>query len=442
MERETQAKIEELSYANARSLIAKVNPDLVKVIDACNPSKKHKLFKLTYPYGAEILKRAEFFLPNKLGQLVSIKDQSIDNNIRNCLNYNFDSNPVMMVLNNSLELFLPLEDRTVPINNLVYPGGIFGAYRILTRQQLSHQPIFIWDMTAGARSIFMLAKISDAEKHKKLRRNFELTMDKPKSLMDHWKVFREIANHQDFPVNWETNVLAFSKEWFEYLDDPSWMPFNYYIYWKVWNGGDFWRNIFFWDIIFSLIQKELNFRPSAYIADTVKYLLTIGVGESPGFYPAMNDVVAPISGLQKIYSDIYNLKQAPVIMQPGVLSRAHKDRAVYYSLRFPSAMELGGKSRTRDNFTNDVFEIRSLLNQYIKNILSGKFNLQHTPFYEMLNSINYEYMHDDIDASGFIKIDTAIKTDNFFSAFKAHQNIQFPFNSSFFRGCIKISYKQ
>lgn len=442
MSQPATAFIEELTWDQARKDILKVNPELVHIIDGISPDKKHTLFKARYPYGSEILKRAKLYVPHKNGKLLAIDDPELDPRVRECLSYNLLSNPVAMVLTNTLELCLPLEDRIIPMNNLVHPGKIFGTYRILTHNKISHQPSFIWDMTAGARSIFMLAKISDTEKHKKLRKNFALTVDTPRTSMDHWSVFKEIANSKDFPSPWHTDLIFFSENWFKHLDDKRWMPLNYYLYQSVWAGGDFWRNVFFWDIVFSLIQKNIHFRPSAYIADTVKYLFAISVGESLGFIPANDDTTAPIQEIQRIYTDIYNIKQAPIIMQPSVLSPNDPNgRPVYYSLRFPSAMELGGKSRTRDNFTNDIFEIKSLLNQYTKKIRYGNFNLEHTPFYEYLKNIAYEYIHNDINIDAIKNSDTVPISDKSFMSPTYCQNKLFPSTSSFFRGCIKIMYK-
>jgi hypothetical protein len=148
--------IEELSWENVRSDILKINPEFVDAVDKVGPDKKHTVFKIRYYYGDEILKRAVFHVPNEQGRLVPITDSSILPHIRESLGYNLGSNPVMMLLNNALEIFLPLEDRTISMNSLVAPGRIVGTYRLLTDTPISHHPAFVWDMTAGARSIFLL----------------------------------------------------------------------------------------------------------------------------------------------------------------------------------------------------------------------------------------------------------------------------------------------
>ena len=210
-----------------------------------------------------------------------------------------------MILKNTVELFIPLEDRTIPLYGPTVAGTIFGLYRILSPER-SHQPAFIWDMTSGARSIFMLPRISCSENHQKLKKTFQLRTEAPTTLIQHWELFKQLANHKDFPSTspWYCELLFFSKEWFEHQNDKKWAPFNSFLLETAWRGNEFWRNQFSWNMIFSIIQKIRKLKPSIYIDDTVKYLFSIGVGEAPGFAPAVDDYSAPVSGLQKIYDEV------------------------------------------------------------------------------------------------------------------------------------------
>src|SRR3990167_11373570 len=118
-----------------------------------------------------------------------------------------------MVLHNALEMFITLEDRVIPFS-INKPGNIFGLWRVLDRpneEKLSHTSVFIWNMTAGARSMFMLPKVSEALAHNKLKQGLGIGIDKPRDLLDHWKVFREIAKQPEFTEDWYVEVLFFSK---------------------------------------------------------------------------------------------------------------------------------------------------------------------------------------------------------------------------------------
>jgi len=441
--RQIKASLQELTWQQAREAVIKVNPKFAKVVDEINPSKEYTVFRAIYPYGAEILKNAVLYLPNNNGELIAITDSNISNHVRESLDYNMQSNPASLVLKNSIELFITLDDRTVPsLYGLVTPGKIFGTWRVLNPQK-ALQSAFIWDMTAGARSLFMLPKISEAERHKKLKRAFQINADVPRTQMDHWYIFREIANHHSITTSWHTELLFFSKKWFEHLNDKAWMPFYYFLLTTAWQGTEFWRNQFFWDILFSTIQKNRNLKPSPYISDTVKYLFAIGVGSMPGFYPALDDISGPISILQNVYLDVYNLKQyAPIIMQPGMFSLQDKNcRPVYYSLQFPTAADFSPKSRDRSSIITDLFEVKSLLAKYIIDILSDKFNLNGTPFYDFTKFGKFDYFHNNVELYSDMRESAEIPLEDTSFQYKNVNNNSFPETSPFVRGCIRIFKK-
>lgn len=439
------ASLEACTWKDVRNDVWKVNPEFAAVVDHIDPGKEYGIYKVKYPYGSEILRNGGLYIPNSSGQLVPLNDSSIDSRLQECLGYNLGSNPVTLVLENSLELFATLEDRVVPLYGVMKPGKIFGFWRVLN-PMLSHQAEFIWDMTAGARSIFMLPKISEAEKHNKLRKEFQVGADVPRSLLDHWKIFREIANHEKFYEPWDVSLIFFSRNWFENLDDSAWCHFNYYLYRYAWIGSEFWRNNFFWDLMFSIIQKVRDIRPSPYISDTVKYLLAIGVGAVPGFAPAIDNSVAPISNLQRAYLEVYNLKEyAPIIMQPCFFSASEKSyRPVYYSLPFPNAIDFSLKNRTRTSLITDLYEVMSLLSKYVSELASGKLNIKSTPLDQLIKSVSYEFFHNNVENyRGMIESYEMPKEDNtFLEILDVCRGKKFPEMSTFVKGCVRITRKK
>ena len=438
------ASLQEFTWRQIREEVWKVNPSFAEIVDNLDPSDKYTIHKARYPYGSEILKRALLYLPDANGGVVPITSNHIDPKIRQDLNYNSNSNPVTMVLKNSVELFFSLEGRTISLYDPLDAGKIFGTWRILNPSK-AHQPIFIWNMTAGARSIFMLPKITETEKHYRLKKAFHLDVDAPKNLIDHWGVFKELVNHPEFPEPWSVEVIFFSRKWFEHLDDKAWINFNYYLLKAVWEGSEFWRNYFFWNILFSTIKEVRGLKPSPYIDDTVKYLFFIGIGAVTGFCPATNSEVAPIAGLQKVYIDFYNLKKyLPVIMRPNIFAiDSKKPKPVYYSLQFPNAVEFSPKTRDRSSFITDLYEIRSLLNKYLVEILSGQFNVEETPLYKMAKNVNFDYFHNNVQQYPGMKESALIPIEdpNFFVGFDDKNIDLFPANSAFVKGCIRISQK-
>lgn len=433
------AYTKELTWEQVRKEVKQINPELFAAIEKVSPDKTHTIYEASYPYGTEILQRAKFYLPNKAGKIVPIDDPSIDMKIQNALSYNMKSNPVMMSLDNALELFLPLGDHIIPFGNLYTKGRLFGAYRILNNLHCSHHAVFIWQMTAGARSVFMLAKISDAEKYKKLRKEFSLCIDKPRGFADHFELFREISEHSNFNKSWNVRVLLFSKSWFEHLGSDTWMPFNNYLLQLVFNNTDYQRNIDFWNVAFPLILGDM--RPKPFAAGVAKQLLAVGSGAVSGFAAALDNSAAPISELQRVCVDIYGIDYAPIIMQPTSFQLHKNYRPVYLPLKSYCTLACLSKSRERDNFSNDIYEIRQVLNAYIKGIIYGNFNLERTPFYEVAYKINFEYIHDDMEANWTKKGAILPAFDPTFIASTPYSKMKFPVNSSFFNGCVCISKK-
>ncbi len=297
-------------------------------------------------------------------------------------------------------------------------------------------------MTAGARSLFMLAKISKAYSYNKLVKEFGLTTDKPTSMLDHWYTFRELSQHPNFGQPWETEILFFSKAWFEQLDDEAFTAFQRYLYKNAWESSNYIRHQFIWNLVFSLIQKEMHIKPAPYIANTVKHLIAMGIGALPGYAPAIDDIAGPISQLQHIFSNIYGLKSyAPIIMQPYHFN-VKDDRPVYYSLHYPNTLEFSIKSRLDSSKLADLILVKSLLRKYLNNLVKDYLHVEETPLYELPNLVKYDFFHNEFEDYTDI-MDTKVigLEDKHFSLSQDQQQL-FPANSPFLTGCVRIARKK
>lgn len=441
-----KGKLEKLTWKQVRHEVAAVNPVFAKIIDDLSPGDNYWLAKATYPYGSMVMKRALLQLPNLQGDIVPITDLSIPTQIREGLNYNLDSNPVSIVLQNTFEIFLPLEDRTIPLGGLIYPGSVFGAWRILNPKNTQH-PIFIWDMTAGARSVFMLPRITEVKKHLQLKRAYGLTVDTPRSLMHHWEIFRQLASHPQFKQPWHAEILYFSQSWFDHLEDSQWENFYNYFRDSGWAASELWSNQFMWNLVFSLILKDYEGKPNAYIMDTVQYLLNAGISAFPGLAPVQNTLGGPFDKIQQIYdAGAYGLRNYPPIIVQSKMFNMHNPTTypVYYSLQYPNAPEFKPSSRVRTSLISDLHEIRSLLIRCEQDLLSDKFNLGATSLGNLFNLVEYDYFHNGVDLHIGMRDSAEIaKEDKRFLTTldgKVHKN--FPDTCSFVTGCIRISLKK
>jgi hypothetical protein len=297
-------------------------------------------------------------------------------------------------------------------------------------------------MTAGARSLFLLPKISESASHNQLKKAFHLKTEKPTNLLDHWKIFKEITNHPAFGEKWETELLFFSREWFETLNDKSWLTFKSYLLGYAWNNSEFWRNQYTWDAIFSLIAKRKNMKPNPYHVDIVKHLFALGVGAVPGFQPAIDNSVAPISRLQDIYLNDYKLKNyAPIIMQPGFFSLKKASSPVYYSLQHHTSIEFSPKPSNRNSAITDLGGVSYLLEKYLAEIKAGNLNISATPLSILAEHGKFDFFHNNISSYETIMeaANISMEDSRFDNSWRGKENKIFPKNSSFFNGCIRIS---
>jgi hypothetical protein len=126
-----KASLEELTWSEVRKDFAKVNATGAKIIDELSPGKDYTLIKCRYPFGSEILQHDGMFcIPNKEGSVVPIASNQIPAVIREKLAYNFFSNPVSMILQNSAEMYMVIKDTTIPFYASIPPGKIFGTWFI------------------------------------------------------------------------------------------------------------------------------------------------------------------------------------------------------------------------------------------------------------------------------------------------------------------------
>ena len=153
-----RTELEMLDWSDVREAVQKVNPRLVNIIDNLKLSPQHKLIKATYAFGDLIVKEGHLCLPIQESKLYT--------------QLNYSPIPLSLLLNKSSEVFVQNHDSALPLNRL-QPGNFFGTFEAVNF--MMHKPAAsIWHVSAGARSIFMLPKISDLSGIKRLRAHYPI----------------------------------------------------------------------------------------------------------------------------------------------------------------------------------------------------------------------------------------------------------------------------
>ncbi len=435
--------LDELNWSEARLLLLPLAPDLVKIIDALAPDASYTLYKARYPFGAKIIDKTDCYLPLKNGKTIHFNDDYLPQNISKNLRYDpMTTNPVGIVLSKQSEFYLSTNNRMMPYA-MVSPGDMFGLARILDNAEatqegeLTHRSFFMWEMTSGARSLFMLPKITENLSHTRLNKRYQLSLTKPEGCETHWDIFKAIAEKEQSP--WRSEFLYFSNQWFTKLTDPAWSDFYNYCLRKNRLSYSYWRNILSWQITFNVIEQTKNLRFSSYTLDTAKHLFAIAAGSLPGFKPATDETAAPIHLLQEAYVEGYGLTEYwPVLME--LASFSLKDKApVYYSLNYPTLAQCDPGAFKGKSLITLLDELQLVVEKYQKGIRSDTLAMA-SSLYETAQEVEFSYYHSDPGEFLNIHDNTLLPIEDPRFVIPGASG-EFPKHSPFLKGCIKIAAK-
>lgn len=438
--------VEELTWSDVRERVHAVNPTFANLVDDINPDNTHTLFLAKYPYGSRVVDKGKMQLPLVGGGLVRLFDPLVSKKIQKSIGYMFGTNPMAMVLEKTLDLFIPTNDRNV-LFALVEQGNIFGIWPLLEdvlQGKMFSTPIPMWDMTAGVRSIFLLPKISDVSAFNKIQKQYDLKSDAPKHLQDQWTVFKEICNHPAFEQTWKTEVLLFSKKWINSLEHIKWHSLRTYFSKLAWKSCEFWRNQFCWDLTYSRIQSERGIKPCPFVTDIASHLLAMSIGAVPGFRPAVNSIAAPIDGLRHVFENEYGIRYAPIFLTPGNFNVFDDDsEPVYYTYQYHTAIRLAQKSSKRSSILTDLYNTRSLINKYLMDIKSSDLNIEQTTLLEMAKRVNFNFYHSISDEhTRMTSYKELLETEPCFIQAREMCQVQtLPKHVAVLNGCVQISKK-
>ncbi|MDF2529803.1 MAG: hypothetical protein K0Q57_683 [Gammaproteobacteria bacterium] len=430
-------------WRDVRSEVHAVNPKLAEIIDKIDPPDDCFFYEAEYQYGEYIIENGGFKLPEINGKRHSLFDQDAPKEVVKEIGYNYGSNPAVIVLEHTVELFVSVGESLVP-SYLFYPGDVFGFTLMLKQKpqdlDRSRPSASIWEMTAGGRSTFILPKICDALGHKRIERHFNFNVKKPSELMDHWPVFREIAKKA--APEWKTRLLYLSRNWFNRLADPDWAMLKIYLMDATQSAHIYWMSFVPISLAFAKIHHLKNIESSSIVTDIVKNLFAVGSGAVPGLQPAIDDIIVPNSTLQEVYSDIYRLEEfSPTVMQPVYFGRYNNERPVYTSLHY---MPVGGVFKLNKIHSSYKFldEIQYILNKHIDSIRAQSETIDAPYIDEVTKNVNFDFFHYLPKAENSFIQDSKIipeEDDSFKVGVKNDKKVAYA--SKFFKGCVRIAPK-
>ncbi len=389
--------MQKLTFKDIKEEIRKVNPEFVEIVESVKGAQNCGVYLAEYRYGDYIVKAGGFNVPIA-GELKDLRE--CDDKLKTDLGYNFMTNPISMVLEKSIELYISLVSAVISFT-IYQPGDFFGFSSIVS---LNNPKVRVpsavnsWTMTAGMRNVAILASISDESGLNALMREFDFICTKPDGLLQHWQVIKGVG-YQD--SNWVCKMLYFDIEWFKNLDNKNWGPIKIYFYDQFNAAMQFYTNYLPWNISFSLAQKKRNILATTSVNETIKYLFGIASGFLIGHEVARNEESLPLEFIQRAMGNVYGLPGgAPILMTPSLF----QTQPVYYSLQYPlqaSAIKLD-PSRSIIQRHDDLYHTLSRYKQSF--LLDTEYHAQDTPLIQAAKTVNfdfyhrnskrYEYMHD------------------------------------------------
>ena len=442
MEQKKQPIIEEITWDEARKSFSKGCKKLLKIIDDISPGKKYSLVRVRYPYGAVIIQNDTLHLPTTSTQTIPLNSPEIAKKWRDLLGYR--SIPMGIITENSVEIFREIDER-------VFSVALSGPN---TGMEIGIVEVFGstagYTVTSGARSLYMIPRISKTSAHKKLRREFGISAPPPKNLIDHWHIFKELYASPAFESQWESELIFLSKPWADNIEkdnDLAWLKLKCYIQQKAWEHSELGRRKVLLDIVWQMTASLLTakgIKPDPYVVDTLRHLILVSLGGISGSRPANGDNFAgPINEIQKIYLNIYGLTdQIPTIMRPYTLN-TNEDKPVYYSMQTPLLLSSTPNFR---NMSSNIEDMRELMNikDYIFDRDYGNLRIDNMLFGDLINRIELNYFHGAMYSYGKeIRPTTEMPKDDpemLYMPIKKN-NHEFADNGAYIRGCIRISKK-
>lgn len=428
-----------ISWTKIRKKIEKLDKNLCEIIDDLAPNIPD-LYFARYSFGVDLLKDGILCLPNEKREPIPINDLSMPLELKTAIGYSSLTNPLSVLLTNTMELYIKNHDRVIPYATCT-PGSILGIWKTLDNKfDLFHSLDRAgWGIASGAKSIFLLPKITEDRGHKRVLKQFYIEEDKPTTYSDHWNIFSKLCKSSQ--NDWCTESIFFSAEWIDKINTQKFQPLKFYLLNKAWENSSFWRNRFTLKILLDTIERRYSLKPSSFVADTTMHIFSIASGGLPAFSPTSNELSGPISFLQKIYADIYRLEYAPIIMAPSYFDPQNQNaNPVYFSLHHNTSLELPLKSAFRSSNLSDLYDMYSLMKKYLRYLDNAE---SINDFSLNFNLFNVEFAHSETNHYQAISNIKDIFTNDprLTNPSINPKGKPVPWHAPFMKGCVKISHK-
>lgn len=241
-----------------------------------------------------------------------------------------------IVLENAFEIFADNGRESMPVE-VLKPGQIFPIDEMDGFEHVL--PKHLLNITAGARSIFLSPKISDAICFTRLAKKYGLELDIPKNLYDEWQLLVSLAAKSD--SSWRAKMLIISIEKESFFSDVC-EPLRNLLIQSTISHYRTLKNWALFDTNRSGFLEHESHKADTNILEHIKRVCFIGNGMIPGFVFATDDSLGPIELFKQIFIETYGIQYTPHIIHPGIADQTH---LCYYPLQTKGS-QLSQRQRT------------------------------------------------------------------------------------------------
>lgn len=436
-------KLKKVHWDNIALQVKKIDPTFFAIVEELSPDKNFPLYLASYNYGDKIGDNHGTILKDLNGATYRIGDDRTPKDVLHDLGYGASNSPLMMVLDKKFEWYIydSINQRSFPIY-IEGPGFFIGTKQLLSnRKNRTYISSSIMSCTAGSRSAFMLPNIGNQKNHLSIQRQLGISNSPPKEMLEHWEIFKEINSAVD--SDWQAQMLFFSEPWVNNIKtNPKWVYLQRYLIEKMIKSWEHDKDHFFYNFAFSSAHSQKNLIKNSYLNETAKHILGIALGANLGYKPSTDDQTLPVSVIQDVYTNIYQLKQSPVLLEPTKFDINKLDeQAVYYSFQRPIICSLEQQTKTETRALVNLISLNRMLYKYLE-AFSDNHNNQFvgTTLQELAEKIKFSfYHHSPKRTEKSIRPSSQIESDDFrFQLTYSNANTKFPSDARFFRGCIKV----
>ena len=197
------------------------------------------------------------------------------------------------------------------------------------------------------------------------------------------------------------------------------------------------RNQIIFDYLFSYALQEKNLKPNPYLVNTVRHLFLMAEGVTPGFKFVQDDDAIPLFLLEKIFLDVYGLKDYfPLFMSLDYLNGRVGD-SVYYSLEVPTVLDFQPRSSEASKL-QDLIQISRILKRVLPEISNQGRSVHNVPIEKFTKGVLYECYH-QTKTEGVFSLDSLLQHDNLlYNHCERYPGRSFCVTNAFMRGSVRI----